>query len=71
MSSGLDTSIERWRTIGDALAIREELKELRLGALYENGKGVPRDKASAVKWYRKAAEQGNALAKGNLKRLGL
>lgn len=27
-----------------------------------NGVGVPKDKAEAVKWYRKAADQGNADA---------
>ena len=31
-----------------------------IGATYELGKGVPKDEAEAVKWYRKAAEQGNA-----------
>jgi TPR repeat protein len=28
--------------------------------MYANGEGVPQDYAEAVKWYRKAAEQGNA-----------
>ena len=30
--------------------------------MYDNGEGVPQDDAKAVKWYRKAAEQGNADA---------
>jgi TPR repeat protein len=30
--------------------------------MYDNGLGVPEDDAEAVKWYRKAAEQGNASA---------
>ncbi len=30
------------------------------------GRGVPQDYAEAVKWYRKAAEQGNAGAQFNL-----
>ena len=30
--------------------------------MYHKGKGVPQDDAEAVKWYRKAAEQGNADA---------
>jgi hypothetical protein len=29
---------------------------------YDEGEGVKQDKAEAVKWYRKAAEQGNAIA---------
>ena len=37
-----------------------------LGVLYENGRGVPQDDAEAVKWYRKAAEQGSASAQYNL-----
>ena len=30
--------------------------------MYDNGRGVPKDDAEAVKWYRKAADQGNADA---------
>ena len=37
-----------------------------LGFIYRKGKGVPRNKAEAVKWYRKAAEQGFAQAQYNL-----
>ena len=32
----------------------------------DKGQGVPQDYAEAVKWYRKAAEQGNAEAQSNL-----
>ena len=34
--------------------------------MYESGQGVPQDYAEAVKWYRMAAEQGNALGQTNL-----
>ena len=34
--------------------------------MYENGNGVPQDYAEAVKWYRKAADQGYARAQNNL-----
>ena len=34
--------------------------------MYANGQGVPQDYAEAVKWYRKAAEQGDATAQSNL-----
>ena len=37
-----------------------------LGIMYDLGEGVPEDDAEAVKWYRKAAEQGNADAQCNL-----
>ena len=33
-----------------------------LGLSYDNGEGVPEDDTEAVKWYRLAAEQGNANA---------
>ena len=34
--------------------------------MYANGEGVPQDYAEAVRWYRLAAEQGNASAQHNL-----
>jgi TPR repeat protein len=34
--------------------------------LYAKGKGVPQDYTEAVRWYRLAAEQGNATAQNNL-----
>ena len=34
--------------------------------MYYNGKGVPQDYKTAVKWYTLAAEQGNAYAQNNL-----
>jgi len=45
---------------GDAAA------QLFLGAMYNEGKGVPQDYQEAVKWYRLSAEQGNAEAQLNL-----
>ena len=37
-----------------------------LGAMYEDGKGVPQNYAQAVAWWRKAAEQGEAEAQWRL-----
>ena len=34
--------------------------------MYANGYGVAKDSAEALKWYRKAADQGNASAQFNL-----
>ena len=34
--------------------------------MYANGQGVAQDYAEALKWYRKAADQGNAKAQNNL-----
>jgi uncharacterized protein len=40
-----------------------------LGCAYELGEGVEKDYAEAVRWYRKAAEQGNAFAQQSLGKL--
>ena len=37
--------------------------QLSLGSCYQFGKGVNKDYAEAEKWYLKAIEQGNSLAK--------
>ena len=34
--------------------------------MYDNGEGVLEDDKEAVKWYRKAADQGYAMAQSNL-----
>ena len=34
--------------------------------MYDKGTGVPKDEVEAVKWYRKAADQGHAAAQFNL-----
>ncbi len=34
--------------------------------MFDRGKGVPQDDAEAVRWYRRAAEQGYARAQFNL-----
>jgi TPR repeat protein len=39
---------------------------MNLGALYFEGRVVPKDDVEAVKWFRKAAEQGNAIAQCDL-----
>jgi TPR repeat protein len=38
--------------------------------MFENGNGVAKDRAEAIRWYRLAAAQGNAIAQSSLKRLG-
>ena len=40
--------------------------QFNLGLMYHKGQGVPQDDAESVKWYRKAAEQGNVYAQRNL-----
>jgi TPR repeat protein len=40
-----------------------------IGVMYEKGLGVPKSKAKALKWYRKAAAQGDEVAQEHVKRL--
>jgi len=40
--------------------------EYNLGVMYETGDGIAKDSTQAAQWYRKAAEQGHALAQLNL-----
>jgi TPR repeat protein len=40
--------------------------QIRLAALYRDGKGVEHDMAQAAAWYRKAADQGDVSAQGTL-----
>ena len=47
-------------------ALKDHHHTVTSGLMYDEGKGVPRDYAEAVKWYRRSAEQGNARAQHNL-----
>jgi hypothetical protein len=38
----------------------------RLGLMYEQGQGIPKDDGAAFKWYERAADQGNVLAQTRL-----
>ena len=40
----------------------DAMEQCDLGWAYAHGDGVPKDPAEAVKWYRKSAGQGNAVA---------
>ncbi len=60
-AAGFAADFAEWRKkaeTGDANA------QFNLGVMYDNGMGVPKDDAEAAKWYRLAAEQGNAMALG-------
>ena len=48
------------REQGDASA------QVALGLMYDSGRGIPRDYAAAMTWYRKAADQHNASAQSSL-----
>ena len=49
--------------MGSEMCIRDRFY---LGVMYNEGRGVPQDYAEAAKWYKLAAEQGDALAQYNL-----
>src|ERR1700723_2570184 len=59
--------LARWAA---AYRIRAEQGDAKsqwaLGAMYNYGRGVPKDYVEAVRWYRKSAEQGYAKAEFNL-----
>ena len=62
-SGDFATALREWKPLaeqGDAVA------QFLLGAMYDEGHGVPQDEKTAVKWYTLAAEQGDASAQGNL-----
>ena len=48
----VDAELLRKAKAGDAVA------QVILGVMYDDGDGVPENDAEAVKWYRKAADQG-------------
>ena len=44
--------------------------QYNLAIMYRDGDGVSKDQEAAVKWLKKAAQQGDEDAKAQLKRLG-
>jgi len=51
----------KWAAEYRTLAERGDAKsQWALGAMYEYGKGVPKDYGEALRWYRKSAEQRDA-----------
>jgi uncharacterized protein len=61
--SGYVPAIRFWRPLA---RLGYDTAQLNLAVRYGNGKGVPQDVNEAFKWYRKAAEQGNAIAQNKL-----
>jgi hypothetical protein len=62
-AGGVPKNLQAQAAEGDAEA------QNSLGALYAEGKGVPKDYVQARQWYEKAAAQGHALAQNNLAEL--
>ena len=53
------TALNEFRSLAEA---GSSTAQTHLGFMYEKGQGVSLDYAEAVKWYRKAAAQGNEIA---------
>ncbi len=49
------TALREWRPLAEQ---GNTEAQYGLGVMYDKGRGVPRDHAEALQWYRKAAEQG-------------
>ena len=52
-----------WRPLAEQ---GDPVAQIRIGGLYADGDGVPRDYLEASKWFRRAAELGSARAQFNL-----
>jgi TonB family protein len=65
---------EMWRNgmelIIDAAQQGDPMAQVMLAIEYESGANVDRDMAVALRWYTKAAEQGNVFAKDHLRIIG-
>lgn len=75
MAEHIRDALEKKRFSANGLRYATALREFRLlaeqgdanaqynlGTMYDNGEGVREDDEEAAKWYRKAAEQGDATA---------
>lgn len=56
-------ALEIWRPLAERGSTAAQLS---LGAMYEQGQGIPRDYAQAAQWYERAAAAGHAAAQFNL-----
>lgn len=65
-AAGDPAALDRLMTSAEAGAVQAQF---RLGVLYKDGKGVPRDEARYALWMRRAAEQG--LASAQVRLIGL
>jgi len=61
VGNGLAEKIIRYRAASDVARAK-----FRVGLMYENARGVPKDYAEAMKWFSLAARQGNANAQERL-----
>ena len=60
---------EATRWYASAANAGNQYAQVRLGKMYESGKGIGHDLKEAAKWYEKAADQGNNNAKWHLQKV--
>ena len=60
---GYATVLAKWIPLGEK---GDMDAQVNLAVMYENGQGVPKDNATAMKWFRLTSEQGHANAQSNL-----
>ena len=58
-----DTAFKAWYPLAEA---GDPMAQNNIGFMYRKGRGVPPNEAEAIKWYRRAADQGLADAMTNL-----
>ena len=58
-----NTALKEWRPLAEQ---GNAITQYNLALMYKNGEGIAEDNVEAVKWYKRAAEQGYASAQNNL-----
>lgn len=58
-----NTALKEWRPLAEQ---GNAITQYNLALMYKNGEGIAEDNFEAVKWYKRAAEQGYASAQNNL-----
>jgi len=61
------TALREWKPLAEQGHATAQYNNL--GLMYAEGQGVPKNNETAVKWYRLAAEQGDAAAQHEMKRI--
>ena len=63
------TTLQHWRNFESLAESGHAESQHYLGVIYEEGRSVVKDAKAAIKWYLKAAQQGNKEARTRLERI--
>jgi len=61
-----DNFVKELKSLEESAAAGDEKAQFKLGLMYDDGNGAPQDIKNAIKYYKMAADQGNARAQLNL-----